>query len=906
MTDGHTQRLESALAGRYKIQHKLGEGGMASVYLAEDIKHERNVALKILKPELAAVIGAERFLAEIKTTANLQHPHILPLFDSGEADGFLYYVMPYIDGETLAQKLARERQLGVDEAVKIARDVADALDYAHRNDVLHRDIKPGNILLHDGRPVVADFGIAVAISAAGGGRMTETGLSLGTPHYMSPEQASADRDLNARSDVYSLGCVLYEMIAGQPPHTGPSAQSILVRILTESPRPLTEMRHTVPPHVAAVVAKAIEKLPADRFDSARQFMDALDDPAFTYTPAAPGKPATAASPALPQPGAAGGRRRRPWIPWTVAAAMTLVAAWGALRPDASEPVQRFRLQGGVMMSTGGTSMAVSPDGTTIAYSGEDNRIYWRPVSALEAQVIPGSESSRSPFFSADGRSIGYTTGPPSSDRIRTASLDGAPPRTLAGDHFPGAAWGRDGFVYYADAAGNLFRVSEEGGDPEQLYLASDSTPRLRLPEPLPGGNAVLVHTWGGPAAAASVLALDLSTRELMEVEQGSHARFAAGYLFWVREGTLFAAPFDPDRLEFTGQGMEVADAVRPALQGSYEYAVSDAGTLIYQEGANAAAENVAEQLGWTDLNGNVELVEGMASATLADIDAVRLSPDERFVAAEFGEEVTTSADQPVQIWIFDLDQGAVTPLTFQGDRNQSPRWMADGLRVAYVSTQGEGPDGIWAQPFDRSGSDELLVQLEDDIVSFDVPPRDELPLLVQIMGPATAPDLWLAWPDSTEAQPWLATDYREYSPAISPDGRWAAYVSNESGQPEVYVRSFPQGGRPWLVSRGGGTGPVWARSGDALFYRSAGGNPQLVRATLSLGDEVRVEDTEPLYLFVAQNHGAPGRWDPFYHVADDGRLLSPIGPSGQLTFGVSEPVVVLNLFEELEARRRRR
>jgi serine/threonine-protein kinase len=199
MTDSHTGRLESALAGRYKVRRKLGEGGMASVYLAEDIKHERNVALKILKPELAAVIGAERFLAEIKTTANLQHPHILPLFDSGEADGFLYYVMPYIDGETLAQKLARERQLAVDEAVKIARDVSDALDYAHRNDVLHRDIKPGNILLHDGRPVVADFGIAVAISAAGGGRMTETGLSLGTPHYMSPEQASADRDLNARS-----------------------------------------------------------------------------------------------------------------------------------------------------------------------------------------------------------------------------------------------------------------------------------------------------------------------------------------------------------------------------------------------------------------------------------------------------------------------------------------------------------------------------------------------------------------------------------------------------------------------------------------------------------------------------------------------------------------------------------
>lgn len=208
MTEGHTDRLEAALDGKYRIERKLGEGGMASVYLAEDIKHKRKVALKILKPELAAVIGAERFLSEIRTTANLQHPHILALFDSGSADGYLYYVMPFIDGETLEDRLERERQLGVDEAVRIARDVADALDYAHRQGVIHRDIKPGNVLLHDGRPVVADFGIALAVSAAGGGRMTETGLSLGTPHYMSPEQASgrgapSSRPTAARSAIRS-------------------------------------------------------------------------------------------------------------------------------------------------------------------------------------------------------------------------------------------------------------------------------------------------------------------------------------------------------------------------------------------------------------------------------------------------------------------------------------------------------------------------------------------------------------------------------------------------------------------------------------------------------------------------------------------------------------------------------
>ncbi len=203
-----TARLSTALADRYKIESHLGEGGMANVYLAEDLKHHRKVAVKVLRPELAAVLGAERFVKEIETTANLQHPHILPLFDSGEADSFLYYVMPFIDGETLRDKLNRETQLGIDEAVSITTAIADALDYAHRQNVIHRDIKPENILLHDGRPMVADFGIALAVSAAAGGRMTETGLSLGTPHYMSPEQATAEKDLTNRSDIYSLGAVL--------------------------------------------------------------------------------------------------------------------------------------------------------------------------------------------------------------------------------------------------------------------------------------------------------------------------------------------------------------------------------------------------------------------------------------------------------------------------------------------------------------------------------------------------------------------------------------------------------------------------------------------------------------------------------------------------------------------------
>src|SRR5215217_1668512 len=259
--------LSAALATHYRLERQLGVGGMATVYLAEDLKHHRKVAVKVLKPELAAVLGAERFVQEITTTAALQHPHILPLFDSGEADGFLYYVMPFIDGETLRAKLDRETQFGIEQSIKIATSVADALDYAHRHGVIHRDIKPENILLHDGRPMVADFGIALAVSAAAGGRMTETGLSLGTPHYMSPEQATAEKEITARSDIYSMGSVLYEMLAGQPPHLGGSAQQIIMKIITEQPAPVTQFRKSVPANVAHAIAKALEKLPADRFES---------------------------------------------------------------------------------------------------------------------------------------------------------------------------------------------------------------------------------------------------------------------------------------------------------------------------------------------------------------------------------------------------------------------------------------------------------------------------------------------------------------------------------------------------------------------------------------------------------------------------------------------------------------
>ena len=348
-------RLTAALADRYAIEHELGRGGMATVYLARDLRHERKVAIKVLHPELSAVLGAERFLAEIKLTAALQHPHILPLFDSGSADGLLFYVMPFVDGETLRSRLARERQLPVDDAVKLAQQVASALDAAHRRGVIHRDIKPENILLQDGHALVADFGIALAVQQAGGQRMTQTGLSLGTPQYMSPEQAMGERAITARSDVYALGAVTYEMLAGEPPFTGPSVQAIMARVITEQPRSLVVERRSVPPHVDAAVMRALEKIPADRFGSAADFAAALEGRG-TVAPVSVATPATR-----------NGSRVRAMAPW-IAAAVALAAglAGGRLFARASSGEVRYTQK--TFHETVVSLARLAPDGRTIVFS----------------------------------------------------------------------------------------------------------------------------------------------------------------------------------------------------------------------------------------------------------------------------------------------------------------------------------------------------------------------------------------------------------------------------------------------------------------------------------------------------------------------------------------------------------
>jgi eukaryotic-like serine/threonine-protein kinase len=451
-------RLNKALEGRYKVERELGEGGMAKVYLADDLKHERKVALKVLKPELAAVVGAERFLTEIKTTAGLQHPHILPLHDSGEADSFLFYVMPFVEGETLKERIDRDKQLPVDEAVRIAASIANALETAHDHGIVHRDIKPANILLSRGEPLVADFGIALAVGAAGGSRLTETGLSVGTPFYMSPEQATGDQALGPASDTYALACVLYEMLVGEPPYIGNTAQAVLGKIIQGVPVSATSVRKSIPINVDAAIRKALEKLPADRFTKASEFARALIDPGFTYgVVGAVGV------------GPAGWTRRSQGFAATTGV-LALALGWALFgpAPPVVAPIERFSLalEDGQFPDE---QINISPDGSALIYRAlnEDGepQLFLRKWTELVATPIPGTTGDmHDPVISPDGSEVAFVQ----DLELKVTPLAGGLVRTLADSAGCCSRWGPDGYIYFSDLIRSVRRVPVEGGPVEQI------------------------------------------------------------------------------------------------------------------------------------------------------------------------------------------------------------------------------------------------------------------------------------------------------------------------------------------------------------------------------------------------------------------------------------------------------
>ncbi len=870
---GITDRLSAAIADRYRIERELGAGGMATVYLAHDVRHDRKVALKVLRPELAAVIGAERFLNEIKVTANLQHPHILPLHDSGEADSFLFYVMPYVEGESLRDKLSREKQLGVDDAIAISRSVAAGLDYAHRQGVIHRDIKPENILIHDGQALIADFGIALAVSHAGGNRLTETGLSIGTPHYMSPEQAMGDRELDARSDVYSLGAMLYEMLTGDPPYTGSTAQAIVAKVITEKAPLVTAIRDTVPPHVAAAIGTALSKLPADRFPSAAEFADAL---------ARPG----AFSPETTRPVPTARSTRATWkrALWPAALAIAAVVGLrGWLRsPAPPAPVRLNIVLPGFANAPFGTSMAFSPDGSILLYrmaaEGAGTPFAVRRLAQLGVTPLAGTEEGLAPFFSPDGQHIAFLA---DQSTIKRVAIIGGPPVTVADSAGGPGSWGTDGRIYFVQDAG-LARVPEDGGTVERLTQPDTASAEFAhaWPDVLPEARGILYTSLRFPLADANIALLDLQTRESRVLFRGVYARYArSGHLVYARaDGALLAVPFDAKRLEITGSPIALVEGVPVKTFGDAEFALAQNGTLIYGVGSGELGIALVDRTG----------AERLLPTTEKTVLYPRVSPDGTRLALE------VSGSGGNDIWIYRLGDSTMSRLTFEGF-NIYPEWTPDGRTISFSRAGVAAADrNIFVQAADGSGP---------------AAPFAELPLS-QVEGVWSPDGKWLVLRQGDRARgqnadfaalrvgtdqppvPVLTTPFMERAPTVSPDGRWLAYASTESGRDEVYVRPFPGPGGRWQVSSGGGSEPRWAHSGRELFYRS--GN-DLVAVEVRTSPSFVVGSRKRLFAVGAYQ---PNPNHAGYDVFPGDRTFAFIRSVGES----QQMVLVLNLFDELRAR----
>ncbi|HUP51440.1 MAG TPA: protein kinase [Longimicrobiales bacterium] len=889
MTDALT-RLNAALSGRYSVERTLGEGGMATVYLANDLKHHRSVALKVLKPELAAVVGSERFLAEIRTTANLQHPHILPLFDSGEADGLLFYAMPHVEGESLRARLDSEHQLPVDEAVRIATNVAEALDYAHRQGVIHRDIKPANILLLDGKPVIADFGIALAVSHAGGGRLTETGLSLGTPHYMSPEQATGDGSVGAATDVYALGCVLYEMLVGEPPYTGSTAQAILGKIIQAKPVSATEARRSVPANVDAAIRKALEKLSADRFTSAQDFARELSDAGFRHGEV---------------PGVLAGADPGPWK--AVAAAFAVlfllsagVAARALLRPQPARPIATFEspFRAGeepVLFRT--DAFALSPDGSLLIYRGParggpwSNQLWIRRWDDPEGEPVRGTQEAIHPAVSPDGERLAFVQ----QGQISVVSLAGGPITALARGNRP--HWGPDAFVYYHGPDRAIMRVPATGGEPEVVRAPAEADGDELLVDFLPNGDGLMmVHNNpydGIPAGRVDLAgefgALDLGTAAMTVLGAGQWPRLTpSGHLtFLAEDGSLVAASFDARTLEL-GPAVALIDSVAA-------YTVSETGSLVYQTGSIGSA-GITEPV-WVTRSGTAELIDpGWRFDSGVDLGGSygwHLSPDGTRAA------VTRVVGDNRDIWIKELPDGPFRRLTTDPEAETSPFWSPGGDVVAY-SMGGPGNE-VWRRRADGTGSSERLLGATGGlVVQGRWSPDGEWIVVrgVDVSGFRPGVDSVLT--------PLVATGFDERGPALSPDGRWFAYSSNESGREEVYVRPFPEvDGGLEQVSVTGGSNPVWARSGAELFFVDPDRGMNVAR--LETEPRFRVVERQVLFTLtpdlIGYSIGDGG--DHFYDVAPgDERFLMGRLVTGDAAQRDARPrlILVQNWTEELERR----
>jgi eukaryotic-like serine/threonine-protein kinase len=875
---------------------------MGEVYRAKDTRLDRTVAIKILPAHLSSdPVRKQRFEREAKTISSLNHPHICVLYDVGHQDGIDYLVMECVEGETLAKRLEKGA-LPLEQVLKYGMQIADALDKAHRSGVVHRDLKPGNIMLTPTGAKLLDFGLAkpaaplssaVTLTAATrNSPVTEQGTIVGTFQYMSPEQVEG-KELDGRSDIFSLGAVLYEMLTGQRAFQGKSQLSVASAILEKEPTPISTIKPMTPPTLDHAIRRCLAKDPDERWQTARDLMLELKWMAEAGSQA--GVPAPVVS----------HRKVRERLTQMAAAIMTLIALAFAIgfvlrAPKSPQPL-RLSAEIGAdanLFTEYGPSAILAPDGTRLAFvaagTDQERRIYVRALDQLQATALSGTENARDLFFSPDGQWLGFFA---ADGKLKKISIQGGAAVTLC-DALSGrgGSWSEDGTIVFApDFRGPLFKVSSAGGSPQPLTTFDKQMGEVthRWPEVLPGGKAVLFTSSVDVQnyEDAELVVYSMTSRQRKTVQRGGfYGRyFPGGHVVYVHQGTLFAVPFDLKRLEVTGQPTPILQGVIAAPDtGGAQFSISETGTLVYVPGPSARQYI---SIFWMDRQGKFTPLREAPG----DYASPAFSPDGKRLALDVFDRKRDD------IWVYELERDTLTRLTFGGDGSFSPIWTPDGQRITYITGEKGGFELYWKR---ADGSGEALRLTADKAVKYPYSWRpDGKVLAFDQLNPDTSWDIMtLAFEGDEksgwkigEPKPFLNTPFAERSPAFSPDGRWLAYTSDESRNFEVYVRPFPGPGGRWQISTGGGGYPVWSRNGKELFYRTKD-NKIMVTTYVASGGSFH-GDKPRLW--------SPGQFTDVGHPINfdlhpDGKRFAVLkAPATGETLPVNKVSFIFNFFDEL-------
>jgi Tol biopolymer transport system component/tRNA A-37 threonylcarbamoyl transferase component Bud32 len=865
----------AAQLGPYEILAPIGAGGMGEVYRARDTRLGRTVAIKMLPAEFAGDARLRaRLEREARTISALNHPHICTLYDVGEN----YLVMEYCEGKTLAQRILAG-PLPIEQVLQHGVEMAGALDKAHRSGIVHRDMKPSNIMITKSGVKLLDFGLArnrapimedkAAATASFEDSITGQGKLAGTVQYMAPEVLSGN-EADARSDIFALGLVLYEMTTGEPAFVGENTASLIAAILREEPRPLRQIQPLAPPALDHVIRKCLSKDPDDRWQSAHDVAEEL-----RWITESGSQAGLTASPLR--------RKRRAWL-WAGAAAAAVVSAiaslgwWQASRPE--RPIARAVIPlpaGTFLCGPSQSSLAVSPDGRKIVYSavGVGKHLYLRNIDQFDDAPISGTEAGEGPFFSPDGKWIGFFE----HGRLKKVPVTGGTAQTLASVGGPGrgGTWSADGTIYFCPGPSlGLWKTSVNDPRPEPLTIPDISRGENghRWPQILPDGKHILFTIRTDRIASfdeAKIAVLSLATGKWHVVlEGGSHARYLpTGHLVFGRSGVLYGIPFDLDSLIVRGSPVPILHGISTSdSSGATQYAVAErAGTLLYAPAARSAPNTILVAVDRT----------GKQTSALTIHQRVvdfRVSPDQKLLALQ----VAAANDD---IWTYELERGTLTRVSFLPGDEWSPGWTSKGNKILFGSRQ-----ALWWQSADGSGSAEELARAPDVGVGSGGSPDERL-IVYSTRNPSTGVDLWML-PLDGDRKPRvvLRTPYQEGWAVFSPDGRWIVYSSNASGTSEVYVRSVAGGGQ-WQISNGGGSSARWSRDGRELFYWNG---DDFYKVSISLRDIPTAG--RPRLLFTRPQIAA-------YDVFGSGFLLMPIRRE---TLDVSSIHLVLDWFRDLRTR----